>query len=416
MASVFQGLEGVYYYVDDVLVTGITPEQHNQRLEEVFKPIRDKGLRASKEKSVLGVTEVIYLRTSDKRNGGVHFEWEIEQKNAFEILKEKIGEVPILVCFNNDLEIILAVDVSNKGVGGALLHLIDGLERPIIFFSRKDNKELMLSPRLQRWLLLVGSFNMEIRYRRGKENCLPDILSRLESSEEDLDVNKNIIVNKERALICSLSYMLKGGPTNWEDLKSNTLRDKELSRELSVVDDCLIRGNRAVIPLKLRSKIIRLLHAGHQGRDKIKYWAREYLSWPGIGDHIEKFTRSCIPCNSCAAMPERNRQLLAQTSKAVGALWARFGIPKTIVSDEGPAFIAENFKKFCNSLEIKPVLAPSYHPSSNGQAERMVAIVKNWIKKSKQENNDLWMAHLTGRELHQWSCFGEEGLECRWIS
>ncbi|XP_065318831.1 uncharacterized protein LOC135926829 [Gordionus sp. m RMFG-2023] len=117
MASVFQGLEGVFYYMDDVLITGVTPEQHNQRLEEVFKRKQDKGLKASKEKSV-------------------NFEWKIEQRNAFENLKRKIGEEPILVCFNNDLEIILAVDASNKSVGGALLHVIDGLERPIIFFSR----------------------------------------------------------------------------------------------------------------------------------------------------------------------------------------------------------------------------------------------------------------------------------------
>ncbi|CAK9295863.1 unnamed protein product [Gordionus sp. m RMFG-2023] len=52
MASVFQGLERVFYYMDDVLVTGVTPEQHNQRLD---KRIRDKDLRASKEKSVFGV-------------------------------------------------------------------------------------------------------------------------------------------------------------------------------------------------------------------------------------------------------------------------------------------------------------------------------------------------------------------------
>ncbi|CAK9291791.1 unnamed protein product [Gordionus sp. m RMFG-2023] len=173
--------------MDDVLITGITPEQHNHRLEEVFKRIHGKGLRASKEKSILGVMEVEYL--GHQINGievkplqknlknilnlkqpnnkaevqsflgmvnyyhrfiedfakvaaplyellkkGFHFDWKMEQQEAFEILKGKIGEEPILVCFNNDLEIILSVDASNKGVGGALLHIIDGVERPIIFF------------------------------------------------------------------------------------------------------------------------------------------------------------------------------------------------------------------------------------------------------------------------------------------
>ncbi|CAK9292456.1 unnamed protein product [Gordionus sp. m RMFG-2023] len=243
--------------MDDVLLTGITPEQYNQRL--VFKRIRDKGLRASKGKSVLGLTEVMYLGHQingmevkpleknlknitnmnppnyyhrfvekfakvasplyDLLKKGVHFEWKIEQQEAFKILKEKIGKEPILVCFNNDLEIILAVDASDNGVGGALLHLIDGVERPIIFFSRvfrevetrysvieqeylavifgltkcreyligkifiiyrdhrplihlfkKDNKELMLSPRTL--VLLVRSFNVEIGYRRRKSKSL----------------------------------------------------------------------------------------------------------------------------------------------------------------------------------------------------------------------------------------------------
>ncbi|XP_065317128.1 uncharacterized protein LOC135925650 [Gordionus sp. m RMFG-2023] len=47
--------------MDDVLITGVTAEQHNQRLEEVFKRIQDKGLKASKEKIILGVTEIVYL-------------------------------------------------------------------------------------------------------------------------------------------------------------------------------------------------------------------------------------------------------------------------------------------------------------------------------------------------------------------
>ncbi|CAK9302873.1 unnamed protein product [Gordionus sp. m RMFG-2023] len=76
-------------------------------------------------------------------------------------------------------------------------------------------------------------------------------------------------------------------------------------------------------------------------------------------------------------------------------LWARFGVTPTIVSDGGPAFISEQFKMFCVETEVKHILAPPYHPSSNGQAERMVSIVKNWLRKSKYEGGKIWIAVAT---------------------
>ncbi|XP_065319112.1 uncharacterized protein LOC135927102 [Gordionus sp. m RMFG-2023] len=58
-------------------------------------------------------------------------------------------------------------------------------------------------------------------------------------------------------------------------------------------------------------------------------------------------------------------------------LFAKFDLPDKIVSDGGPAFISKNFKQFCDELKIQHILTPPYHPSSNGQAERMIGIVKN---------------------------------------
>ncbi|CAK9296000.1 unnamed protein product [Gordionus sp. m RMFG-2023] len=563
MASVFQGLEGVFYYMDDVLITGVTSEQHNQRLEEVFKRIFEKGLKASREKSVLGVKEVVYLghtikglevRPLDKNlknianlqqpknksevqsflgmvnyyhrfigefasiaaplyyllKKGIHFEWKESQQMAFELLKQKISEEPILSCFNNDLPIILAVDASNRGVGGALLHVINDMERPILFFSRvfhdaetrysvieqealavifgltkcreyligkrftvytdhkplihlfkKNNKELMLSPRLQRWLLLVGSFNLEIKYRRGRENHLPDILSRLGSNTEIFKINNIESSQEDETIIRNLSHILKGGPTTWDELRKHSIRDKELRQvrlcligtikwknnlnnykriqtELSIVDDCVIRINRAVIPKKLRNKLLIILHAGHQGIERMKQWAREYIWWPGMNEEIEYITKKCVPCNTFANMPHKEvGNIWPKTSrpwerihvdffdlnkrsyflvvdsyskwieyeevhglttniviKKLQNLWAKFGIPEVIVSDGGPAFISEGFKQFCANTQTQHILAPPYHPSSNGQAERMVAIVKGWLKKAKYERGEVWIAQL----------------------
>ncbi|CAK9300324.1 unnamed protein product [Gordionus sp. m RMFG-2023] len=40
------------------------------------------------------------------------------------------------------------------------------------------------------------------------------------------------------------------------------------------------------------------------------------------------------------------------------------------------------------------MLAPPYHPSSNGQAERLVAVVKGWLRKANEGKEEIWIAHL----------------------
>ncbi|XP_065318874.1 uncharacterized protein LOC135926869 [Gordionus sp. m RMFG-2023] len=349
----FMGWDWITYVIGDVEREEIS-ENSDNKIGEISEEVMDRSTGGINEwdtvKSAIAILVRQYGIIFEEKLGclndyqvdvqlreGINFEWKDVQQIAFEILKEKIGKEPVLVCFDNELENVLAVDASNKGVGGALLQVIEGLERPVLFFSRvfrevetrysvieqealavmfgltkcreyligkrfvvftdhkplihlfrKDNRELMMSPRLQRWLLLVGSFNVEIRYRRGRENCLPDILSRLGLNERNDEGNKDNVRDNEKALVCLLSHMLRGGPTNWEELKVSTLKDKELSQiKLYLTgkkpwenngknfkkiekDDCVIRANREAIPYKLRGKIFNLLHAGHQGRERMK--------------------------------------------------------------------------------------------------------------------------------------------------
>lgn len=59
---------------------------------------------------------------------------------------------------------------------------------------------------------------------------------------------------------------------------------------------------------------------------------------------------------------------------------SRFGLPKTIVSDNGTAFCSQEFELFCAANGCAHLTSPAYHPSSNGQAESFVKIVKKGIK------------------------------------
>ena len=55
---------------------------------------------------------------------------------------------------------------------------------------------------------------------------------------------------------------------------------------------------------------------------------------------------------------------------------ARVGIPKTLVSDHGPEIVSGDLKQWCESLGIKKLESPIYHPRANGLAERAVQTVK----------------------------------------
>ena len=63
-------------------------------------------------------------------------------------------------------------------------------------------------------------------------------------------------------------------------------------------------------------------------------------------------------------------------------LFARFGLPKYIVSDNGTSFVSKNFKIFLEMNGIKQITTPVGHPATNGRVENAVKLVKNALKRS----------------------------------
>ena len=72
------------------------------------------------------------------------------------------------------------------------------------------------------------------------------------------------------------------------------------------------------------------------------------------------------------------------TIQQLRQLFAQFGIPQSIVSDNSPQFAAVEFENFCKLNGIHHIRVAPYHPSSNGLAERVVKIVKQGLKKQSE--------------------------------
>ena len=69
------------------------------------------------------------------------WQWNTERQEAFDKSKKLLTSSQLLVHFNPELEIILACDASNYGIGAVLSHRMpDGSEIPIGFVSRTLTK------------------------------------------------------------------------------------------------------------------------------------------------------------------------------------------------------------------------------------------------------------------------------------
>jgi hypothetical protein len=58
MESLLHDLQGVVVYIDDILISGCSEEQHLKSLGEVLKQLERVGLRAKREKCIFVATSV----------------------------------------------------------------------------------------------------------------------------------------------------------------------------------------------------------------------------------------------------------------------------------------------------------------------------------------------------------------------
>ena len=116
------------------------------------------------------------------------------------------------------------------------------------------------------------------------------------------------------------------------------------------------------------------------GNGSSRPWARLHLDFAGpfqgktilvlIDTHSMWIEAICTPSTSSSAVIDELR-----------TLFAKFGLPETIVTDNGTGFTSQEFKAYLKNNGVKHVTSSPYHPASNGLAERAVQIIKRGLKK-----------------------------------
>jgi len=285
-------------------------------------------------------------------------------------------------------------------------------------------------PQLQSMIVKVMGYNFKVQYRPGTQMILADALSRLpnqaRNEDVDLDVSVNILnfsdekqsqlrseTSRDPVMSSLVQMTYSGWPESIKETPHATREYWNYRDQLAIENGILFKGPQVIIPETMREDILKQLHHGHQGIDKTRYLARDSVFWPRINKHIEAMCKSCTYCQELQPQQPKEPMImhekpsspwqkigidlfeikghdylimsdyysrypvvekLSNTTtysvvKVVKATFSMLGVPREIVSDNGPQFLTQ-FNKFCHQWGIKHTTSSPRYPQSNGFIER----------------------------------------------
>ena len=178
--------------------------------------------------------------------------------------------------------------------------------------------------RLLRWADRLAQYSYNIEYHPGRQNVVADYLSRSDESikasmatgnaDSDSDTIPTIstifgnpalhaITFAELAIDTEADNVLKRLllciQTGWSDKRpddASFLPYFYVPSGLSFCAGVIYRGEQAVIPVTMRSRVLQLAHEGHPGVGRMRQRLREAVWWPAIGRDAEQHVKNCEPC------------------------------------------------------------------------------------------------------------------------
>ncbi|XP_037827126.1 uncharacterized protein LOC119615120, partial [Lucilia sericata] len=443
---------------------------------------------------VFPITEV--LSTKKK------FVWTEAAHQAFHRIKMLLTTAPVLSNPNFAKKFFLHCDASDYGIGAVLVQLDEeGNEKPIAYMSKKlnsaqrnysvtereclaaieaikrfrcylelqefevvtDHSSLLwlmrqpdLSGRLARWVFKLQAYKFTISHRKGKDNIVPDALSRipdeevsaLEISEPEIDLNSPHFDDKD---YLDLKDKINNNQAKYPDVKIVDkyvyYRTQHYSGEEAQEQECW----KLWIPYGLRRTAIARAHdapvSAHGGMSKTIELLRRNFFWPGMVRDVKNYVRDCETCKvtkspNFVMKPPMGNQVTSVrpfqrlyidllgpyprsktgfigllivldhfskfhwlcplrkfTSIAIQeflqkSIFHTYGVPETIVSDNGSQFRANDINAFLTSYGIQHTYTALYSPQSNA-SERvnrsLIAGIRAYLKKDQR----VWDENLT---------------------
>ena len=284
-----------------------------------------------------------------------------------------------------------------------------------------SNKPLSQAPlRLQRMLLNLRGYDVEIRYNPVCKQVLADTLSRAavptghsEAYEEFQEINMVLSVSEERyeefqketkvhsELQAVLTMVRNGWPNTMQLVPLRARPYWTFRDEVATADGLLFKGIRLIAPKVMRPEMLRQIHKSHLGIAKCTQRAREVLFWPGMSVDVVQMVTTVPPsfpwqkigtdlfelrgehyllsvCHR-SKFPEVTKMESLRSSVVAEEPTRQFGahgIPAEVVSDNGPHFSSSEFQEFAKEYGFKHVTSSPHNPKANSEVEWAVHTLK----------------------------------------
>ncbi|XP_071703889.1 uncharacterized protein [Rutidosis leptorrhynchoides] len=377
------------------------------------------------------------------------FDFDDQCKEAFNTLKRKLTEAPILQSPDWTKPFEIMCDVSDFAAGAVLGQRV--VRKPVvIYYASKTfsdaqvnytttEKELLAvvfaldkfrsylwgskvvvfsdhsalrhllekkesKPRLIRWILLLQEFDLEIRDKKGIENVVADHLSRI--PPPPFDPAKPIQENFPDECLFSVvqvpwfahivNYLVtKKVPEHWNKHK----KDYFFSQVKRYIweDPVLYRIGpdqiiRRCVAEDEHKDILAHCHTfacgGHYGVKKIGY---KVSKDGGIYKRNEMPMNPILWVEAEATRTNDHKVVLKFVKKNI---FCRHGVPKAIISDGGLHFKNLHFAKLLRDYGVNHRIATPYHPQTSGQVEVSNRELKRILEKTVNPNRKDWSLRL----------------------
>lgn len=348
------------------------------------------------------------------------------------------------------LALVWAMEKYHYYIFGREVELVTDHKALEVIFSPKAKP----CARIERWVLRLQSYRYKVIYKPGKTN-IADPLSRL-CVAKDCDVANNDDMYVKWITTYAEPKAIKLNEIASESAKDDTILAvkqalgsqiwsdsvklyRNFENELCFNEEILLRGTRIVIPTSLTNRSLELAHEGHPGMSVMKKRLRAKVWWPKMDNDIENYVKKCKGCilvsapsapepmsrhklpsepwqhlaiDFCGPLPSGHHLFVivdyysrfleieimtkidsAETIKRLKKIFARFGLPLSITSDNGRQFVSNEFKEYCDTNNIKLINTIPWWPQMNGEVERQNRSILKRLSISQQAKRD-WMEDL----------------------
>ena len=297
--------------------------------------------------------------------------------------------------------------------------------------------------KMARWLVELENYDYRIEYLPGKDNIQADYLSRVEIPDDlpDLEsTQERACVYFEDVVLPSMEIIKQhqADDVHISDAMKQLLAEGKVIKgtfknypNLSISDDLLWRGERVVIPESLQEILLTEYHGQyHPGSENTTLMMKTRFYWKGMEKKIREFVSSCRTCTQTkvsktqhsqtqlpelpkarerlgidiASMPRSSRgktyilQMIDANTKFIvtaaledqqaetlrKVLWpkwfAYFGLPRSLLSDQGKNVDGNVIRALCKRLNILKIHSSPWHPEGNGSTERSIGSIKTILR------------------------------------